>query len=221
MNSGGDSVNKLIIGALLLTTFGALNTQPAFDEQKGKEKTEEVAQPLVKKDVYVPNPQLPDDMNLNQIGQTVSDAKGELTLKAYDKSNESVKVGPIEVVIKDMKVMHAFPDYSMIDFFHGYTHDDEFDIVKVNVEIKNTSDKNVMFSPVAFLETNTGKHMTWEDDIYLEELNGEIEGNGSKQGNIGFILSAKDAKEISFMTSDAVDSEGEVLSKGKSMEFSF
>ena len=91
-------MNKLIIGALLLTTFGALNTQPAFDEQKGKEKTEEVAQPLVKKDVYVPNPQLPDDMNLNQIGQTVSDAKGELTLKAYDKSNESVKVGPIEVV---------------------------------------------------------------------------------------------------------------------------
>ena len=74
-------MNKLIIGALLLTTFGALNTQPAFDEQKGKEKTEEVAQPLVKKDVYVPNPQLPDDINLNQIGQTVSDAKGELNIK--------------------------------------------------------------------------------------------------------------------------------------------
>lgn len=60
-----------------------------------------------KKDVYVPNPQLPDDINLNQIGQNVSDAKGELTLKAYKKVNETLNVGPIEVKVKEMKVMHA------------------------------------------------------------------------------------------------------------------
>ncbi|MFJ7938074.1 DUF4352 domain-containing protein [Peribacillus sp. NPDC096622] len=167
------------------------------------------------------NPQLPDDINLNQIGQNVSDAKGELTLKAYKKVNETLNVGPIEVKVKEMKVMHATPDYSMIDFFHGYTHDEDFDIVKVNVEIKNNTDKKVKFSPVAFLETDRGEHLTWEDEIYLEELTGEIEGNGSKSGNIGFILNDGNIKGISVMTSDAVDESGEVLAKGKPAEFAF
>ncbi|MGG3555517.1 DUF4352 domain-containing protein [Peribacillus frigoritolerans] len=215
-------MNRLMIGALLLTAFGALNTQPAYEEETtAKEKTEEIARPLEKKDVYVPNPQLPDDIKLNQIGQNVSDAKGELTLKAYKKVNETLNVGPIEVNIKEMKVMHATPDYSMIDFFHGYTHDEDFDIVKVNVEIKNNSDKNIKFSPVAFLETDRGEHLTWEDEIYLEELTGEIEGNGSKSGNIGFILNDGNIKGISVMSSDAVDDEGKVLAKGKSAEFAF
>jgi hypothetical protein len=222
MTSGRDSMNRLMIGALLLTAFGALNTQPAYEEETtAKEKTEEIARPLEKKDVYVPNPQLPDDINLNQIGQNVSDAKGELTLKAYKKVNETLNVGPIEVNIKEMKVMHATPDYSMIDFFHGYTHDEDFDIVKVNVEIKNNSDKKIKFSPVAFLETDRGEHLTWEDEIYLEELTGEIEGNGSKSGNIGFILNDGNIKSISVMSSDAVDDEGKVLAKGKSAEFAF
>ncbi|MED3760100.1 DUF4352 domain-containing protein [Peribacillus frigoritolerans] len=215
-------MNRLMIGALLLTAFGALNTQPAYEEETtAKEKTEEIARPLEKKDVYVPNPQLPDDINLNQIGQNVSDAKGELTLKAYKKVNETLNVGPIEVNIKEMKVMHATPDYSMIDFFHGYTHDEDFDIVKVNVEIKNNSDKKIKFSPVAFLETDRGEHLTWEDEIYLEEITGEIEGNGSKSGNIGFILNDGNIKGISVMSSDAVDDEGKVLAKGKSAEFAF
>ncbi|MGG4197823.1 DUF4352 domain-containing protein [Peribacillus frigoritolerans] len=215
-------MNRLMIGALLLTAFGALNTQPAYEEETtAKEKTEEIARPLEKKDVYVPNPQLPDDIKLNQIGQNVSDAKGELTLKAYKKVNETLNVGPIEVNIKEMKVMHATPDYSMIDFFHGYTHDEDFDIVKVNVEIKNNSDKKIKFSPVAFLETDRGEHLTWDDEIYLEELTGEIEGNGSKSGNIGFILNDGNIKGISVMSSDAVDDEGKVLAKGKSAEFAF
>ncbi|PEF34503.1 DUF4352 domain-containing protein [Bacillus sp. AFS094228] len=215
-------MNRLMIGALLLTAFGALNTQPAYEEETtAKEKTEEIARPLEKKDVYVPNPQLPDDINLNQIGQNISDAKGELTLKAYKKVNETLNVGPIEVNIKEMKVMHATPDYSMIDFFHGYTHDEDFDIVKVNVEIKNNSDKKIKFSPVAFLETDRGEHLTWEDEIYLEELTSEIEGNGSKSGNIGFILNDGNIKGISVMSSDAVDDEGKVLAKGKSAEFAF
>ncbi|MEV5114657.1 DUF4352 domain-containing protein [Peribacillus frigoritolerans] len=215
-------MNRMMIGALLLTAFGALNTQPAYEEETtAKEKTEEIARPLEKKDVYVPNPQLPDDINLNQIGQNVSDAKGELTLKAYKKVNETLNVGAIEVNIKEMKVMHATPDYSMIDFFHGYTHDEDFDIVKVNVEIKNNSDKKIKFSPVAFLETDRGEHLTWEDEIYLEELTGEIEGNGSKSGNIGFILNDGNIKSISVMSSDAVDDEGKVLAKGKSAEFAF
>ena len=215
-------MNKLLLSAFLLTTFGALNTQPAFDEEsKVTEKTEEIAKTLVKKDVYVPNPQLPDDRELKQVGQHASDARGELTLKEYKQVNEMVKVGPIHVSIKDIKVMHVIPDYSMIDFFHGYTHDHAFDIVKMNVKVENPTAANVKFSPVAFLETDGGEHLTWEDDIYLENLNGEIKANDSKQGNIGFILQKEGEKGISLSTSDVLDDEGKVIAKGEKVEFSF
>ncbi len=66
--------------------------------------------------------------------------------------NETLNVGPIEVKVKEMKVMHATPDYSMIDFFHGYTHDEDFDIVKVNVEIKNNTDKKLSFPQLLSLK---------------------------------------------------------------------
>ncbi|WP_285768162.1 DUF4352 domain-containing protein [Peribacillus sp. SI8-4] len=214
-------MNRLIIGAFILTTFGALNTQPAFEEKAAKEKTEEMGAPLVKKDVHVPNPQLPDDRKLTQIGQKFSDAKGESALKAYKKVDEAIKVGPIEVTVKEMKVLHVTPDYSMIDFFHGYTHEEDFDIVKVKVEIKNKSDEKIKFSPIAFLETNTGEHLPWEDDIYLEELNGELDGNGTKNGDIGFIVRNGDVRGISLMTSDAVTGDGKILAKGKSVELAF
>ncbi|WP_057912203.1 DUF4352 domain-containing protein [Peribacillus muralis] len=214
-------MNRLIIGALILTIFGALNTQPAFEEKTAKEKTEETATPPVKKDVYVPNPQLPDDLKLTQIGENVSDAKGELTLKSYEKVNETINVGPVELTVKEMKIMHVTPAYSMIDFFHGYTHDEDFDIVKVEVAIKNKNAETIKFSPVAFLETDSGEHLQWQDDIYLEELNGEMAGNSSKSGNVGFIINKADVRKISFMTSDAVNDEGKVLAKGKLVEFGF
>lgn len=215
-------MNKLLLSAFLLTTFGALNTQPAFEEEsKVTEKTEEISKTLVKKDVYVPNPQLPDDRELKQVGQSTSDARGELTLKEYKQVNEMVKVGPITIEMKDIKVMHVIPDYSMIDFFHGYTHEHAFDIVKMNVKVHNPTNADAKISPIAFLETDDGEHLTWEDDIYLENLNGHIKAKGSKQGNIGFILKKEDVKRISVLTSDAVNGEGKVLSKGEKVEFSF
>ena len=215
-------MNKLLLIAFLLTTFGALNTQPAFDEESNvSEKTEVTAKPLVKKDVYVPNPQLPDDRDLKQVGQQVSDARGELTLKKYKPINETVKVGPITVEMKDIKVMHVIPDYSIIDFFHGYTHEHAFDIVKMNVKVHNPTNAVAKFSPVAFLETDGGENLTWEDDIYLESLNGEINAKNSKQGNIGFILQKEGLKGISLLTSDVLDDKGKVISKGEKVEFSF
>ncbi|MGE7603118.1 DUF4352 domain-containing protein [Peribacillus sp. NPDC097675] len=215
-------MNRLLISAFLLTTFCALNTQPAFDEKSiATEKTEESAKTLVKKEVYVPNPQLPDDRELKEVGQQVSDAKGEMSLKEYKQVNETVKLGPIQVIIKDIKVVHVIPDYSMIDFFHGYTHEHAFDIVKMNVKIENSTTDNVKVSPVAFLETDGGEHLTWEDDIYLENLNGEVKAKNSKQGNVGFILQKEDVKGGSFLTSDVLDDEGKVISKGEKVEFSF
>ncbi|WP_050179568.1 membrane lipoprotein lipid attachment site-containing protein [Domibacillus robiginosus] len=172
-----------------------------------------------KKDVYVPNPQITDDINLVKIGDTVIDDKGELTLKAYKNINKVVNIGAVEMTIKDLKVMHFVPDYSMIDFFHAYTHQEEFDFVKVGVEVKNTSNEDVKFAPVALIKTSNGEQKTWEDDIYLEELTGELQRESIKKGNMGFIVEkAHEVKAIEILTSDVVNSTDESIEKAKNIK---
>ena len=215
-------MNKLIIAAFLLTTLGALNAQPVFEETKATEKMGESEAALVKKDVEIPNPQLPDDRTLEQIGDTVTDDKGKLTLKAVKEVRQTLEVGPVDLAIGEVKIMHVIPDYSMIDFFHGYTHEDKFDIVKVSMEIKNNADQDVQFSPLAFLETDSGEHLTWEEDIYLEELNGVLEPHSVKKGSMGFILhKGKSIGALSLTTSDTTDIEGRILSKGQKLPIHF
>ncbi len=185
-------------------------------------RTAETAVPQVKEDVYVPNPQITDDRKLLKVGETVSDEKGKITLKAYKKVDETVNVGPIEMKVTDIKVMHFVPAYSMIDFYHAYTHDEEFDLIKIGVELKNTSKEKIKYTPIAAIKMNSGEHKTWEDDTYLEELIGEIEPGDVKKGNMGFILSkTPEAQSVEVLTSDAVDLDHNVLEQGKHLNIEF
>lgn len=173
----------------------------------------------VKKDVYVPNPQITDDINLVTVGETASDDKGEITLKSYKRINKTINIDGVEMVLKDVKLMHFVPDYSMIDFFHSYTHEEEFDFLKVGIEVKNTSDEDVKFTPVAFVKTSNGELKTWEDDIFLEELNGEIQSNNVKKGNMGFILeNTNEIKSIEILTSDVLNNVDESVEKAKTIK---
>lgn len=125
-------------------------------------------------DEYQPNSQVTDDRSLLKVGQTFSDDKGKAVLKDIKQVNQTYKIGDVELTVKEMKLIHLRPDYSMIDYFHVLTHDEEFDFVKVFVDIKNTSSKKVNVAPIALMKTNTGETFDWNKDIYLEELNGEL-----------------------------------------------
>lgn len=213
---GGIKLKRWFVIILLLTLVGCTNGTSSVEQS-----TENVA-PIIKKDVYVPNPQITDDKELVTVGETVIDRKGELHLKSYQQVNKEINVGPVKMLIKDIKVMHFVPDYSMIDFFHGYTHDEEFDFVKLGIELKNTSNEVIKFTPIAALKMNNGEHKTWEDDIYLEELTGSLVGTDVKIGNMGFILeNTEDLKTLSLLTSDAVDKNHEVSEKGKHLTINF
>lgn len=226
--NGGFGMKKLLYSLLVLFVLAGCSTEKTNNQVEDK-KEENTSQTEFKnennttnKDVYVPNPQVTDDIDLVTVGETISDAKGELTLKAYKTVNKTIQVGSIEMNIKDVKVMHFVPDYSMIDFFHAYTHDEEFDFIKVSVEVQNKSKDNIKFTPVAALKINSGEHKTWEDDIYLEELGGDIEGNGVKKGNIGFILEeTKGIKSVEILSSDAVDMDHQIIEKAKLIEIDF
>ncbi|WP_423407033.1 DUF4352 domain-containing protein [Heyndrickxia sp. MSNUG] len=157
---------------------------------------------------YVPNPQVTDDSTLKKAGDTVTDRKGELTLKAIKKVNKHFTLEGIQYTINDIKLIHYVPDYSMIDFFHPYTHEEEFDFVKMGIEIENTSKENYHFAPVALMKVNGSIHKTWEDDFYLEELNGEIAAGQMKKGSVGFIVDELDGlSEIEILSGDLVGAD--------------
>lgn len=232
------SLNTLLL--ILLLVGCSANTSTVNDEKNTVDstKSEETLKETNKSEnqetneTYQPNPQVTDDQSLLKVGQTYSDSKGEATLKAIKQVNQTYKVGPIELTVKEMKVIHLRPDYSMIDYFHVLTHDEEFDFVKVFVEIKNTSSEKVNFAPIALLKTNTGETFDWEKDIYLEELNGELPGNSTKSGNLGFIVNAAesgahnrgDAEKIEWIeltTSDVFSAEEKKINESEKIKIEF
>jgi hypothetical protein len=180
------------------------------ESKKEGQPAETLAEKPIKKntDVYVPNPQVTEDMNLKKAGDSLTDDKGELTLKEVKEVNKSFNLNGIEYTVKDVKLLHFVPAYSLIDFFHAYTHDEEFDFVKIGIEMKNTSKENVHFGPVAMLNINDSIRKTWEDDFYLEELNGEILAGQKKLGSLGFIVEdIKFLDKVEILSGDVVDSE--------------
>lgn len=207
----------VLISLLSLLLFGcSSNTNNSAAPEKEKQTESDYLND------YSPNPQVTDDRSLLEVGQSVSDEKGEATLKAIKHVNQTYEVGPIKLNVKDMKVIHLKPDYSLVDYFHVLTHEEEFDFVKVFVEIENTSAEKVNFAPIAIIETNTGEKFDWEKDIYLEELNGEIEGNKTKKGNIGFIItSPEDLEWIKITTSDVFDKDEKKINESKNIKIEF
>lgn len=173
-------------------------------------------------DDYILNPQVSDDRLLQEVGQFSRDHRGELTVKATEHDSHTYKIGDsIELTIREAKILHFKPDYSLIDFYHSYTHDQEFDFVKLFVEIKNTSNQPLKFAPIATMNTNTDELKTWEDDIYLEELNGEIPVNGTKKGNLGFIIEKSNIDSIEIMTSDVFNKKDELKNEGETIRIEF
>jgi hypothetical protein len=213
------SLNLLVL--ILLLVGCSANAATVNDEKNTVDKTnaEQIetneAENKNRIGQYQPNPQVTDDQSLLNVGQTYSDAKGEATLKAINDVNQTYIVGPIELTVKEMKMIHLRPDYSMIDYFHVLTHAE-----KVN------------FAPIALLKTNLGETFDWEKDIYLEELNGEIAGNSTKSGNLGFIVNASesgtlndgDAKNIEWIeitTSDVFGKEENKINESEKIKIEF
>ncbi|MEH7416240.1 hypothetical protein V7266_13225 [Neobacillus drentensis] len=224
---------KSIILVFPLFLFGcnaAQNIEPAAKATvKQEHETESQNNSSVKEDnrakslsdIYVPNPQVSDDTELLQVGQTIKDSKGTITLKEIAAQNKNYTIGPVEMRIKNVKLIHNMPTYSLMDYFHYYTESyEEFDFIKLEVELVNKSDQTVHFGPVAHLTTSNDETRSFEDDFYLEYLGGEIEPKGSKQGTLGFIIE-KSTPAINWaeiQTSDVLDQNHKELGKSQTIK---
>lgn len=170
---------------------------------------------------YVGSPQVTGDETLLEEGDTVRDDKGELKLEGADLDAETLTIGEIELTVQEAKNLQYTPSYGLIDFFHSYTHDTEFNLVKLFVEVKNTGDEPLRFAPVALLETSAGETKLWEDDVYLEELNGEIAPGETKKGNVGFIVEKTDIESVLLTTSDLFNKDGEQVVPAQQINMDF
>lgn len=209
------NIYVFLVSALLLT---GCSSKEAADSVVSAESLNE---PPAYYEGYVDNPQVTADYALLAEGETIRDDKGELKLEAANMDSETHKIGDIELTVREVKNLYYKPSYGLIDFYHSYTHDTEFNVVKLFVEIKNTSDKSLHFAPVALLETDAGETKLWEDDVYLEELNGEIAAGETRKGNLGFIIEKPEVKSMVITTSDLFDENNAVVVPAKQINIDF
>ena len=218
----------MLLVALLLTgcTGGeaAETKEPSNENHTDTTKEEHPPADEQTEDSFIESPQAPDDSELTDIGTTYSDEDGKLKLHAYTEEEQQIKVGPMKLTVKEANFMNYKPSPDLIDFFHGFTHEEtDFNYVKLRVIVENTSDNDVNFAPVSHLETNNGEKKSFVDDFYLEELHGDYTPGEVRKGQLGFILEkakAEKLKEITFQTSDAFRGE-ESVEKGKEYTISF
>ncbi|WP_160719428.1 DUF4352 domain-containing protein [Bacillus sp. USDA818B3_A] len=205
-------------------TVKATEKQEHATESKDNNSVKENNRAKSLSDIYVPNPQVSDDTELLQAGQTIKDSKGTITLKGIAAQNRTYTIGPVEMRIKNVKLIHNMPTYSLMDYFHYYTESyEEFDFVKVEVELVNKSNQTVHFGPVAHLTTSNGETRSFEDDFYIEYLGGQIDPKGSKQGALGFILekSTPAIQWAEIKTSDVLDENHKELGKSQTIKIDF
>ncbi|MGG5254112.1 hypothetical protein ACQYAD_11515 [Neobacillus sp. SM06] len=228
-------MKKFIPIVMTLSLIAGCSSAKPFDSEKVKAKETETnkdvggsVKPKNKAksltDVYVPNPQVPNDTNLLQVGKSVKDDKGEMNLLGLAALNKVYSVGPIEMKIKNVKLLQLLPTYSLMDYFHYYTENyEDIKYVKVEVELINKSAKTVQFGPVAHLETSNGEKKDFKDDFYIEYLGGEIEANGSKQGSLGFIIEKSSPKPswIEITTSDVLDKNNKKVAGAQKIKIDF
>ncbi len=173
----------------------------------------------------IDSPQAPDDSSLTEVGQSFQDLDGSITLQAVSDDNEKTEIGDIALTVSDVKVMKYEPSPDLVDFFHGYSTDEEkFSYVKIRVNVKNTSDEAVNFAPVSVLETSEGEKKGFDDDFYLENLYGDYAPGEERTGQLGFVLNETDIKKLESMTihtSDVFDENKETLSKSKTITIDF
>jgi Domain of unknown function (DUF4352) len=175
-------------------------------------------------DIYIPNPQVSDDTNLLKVGQTIKDDKGEITLKEISSLNKTFKLGSLEMKIKNVKLIQNLPTYSLMDYFHYYTESyEDFQFVKIEVELVNKSNETVHFGPVAHLTTSNEEERVFEDDFYIEYLGGEIGPKSSKQGSLGFIVekSSPEIKWVELTTSDVLNDQQKTIAKAQKLKIDF
>ncbi|WP_010651889.1 DUF4352 domain-containing protein [Oceanobacillus massiliensis] len=218
-------MRKIMLAIMAAALLAGCNVN---NESKGESRggnNQVQAASLQNGDKYTNNPQAPATDTLKEIDQSFGDEDGEVILKALSDHKSAHTLGPIELTIDEVKVMNYIPANHLIDYFHGFTHNEtNFNYVKLKVTVKNNASQTVDFAPVSILETNEGEMKDFEDDFYLQSLHGQLKQQEEKSGELAFIIDKTDPENLSninITTSDVFNMEEEPLAEGETIQIEF
>ncbi|SEA02003.1 hypothetical protein SAMN05421743_102230 [Thalassobacillus cyri] len=215
-------MKHLIMLVFSLILLAGCSTYGNNTESHAETKDSTAPFEIPEKKKYSNNPQASDDRELKQAGDHIEDENGQLALETIKEGHTVEEIGPVQLVIEDIKVLNYSPSPDLIDYFHAFSDNEaNFNYIKFTVAVKNTSDQPINFAPVDLLETNAGEKKDFDDDFYLEKLYGKYESGEVKFGNMGFVLNdtkVDELKSITITTSDVMDESQGTIAEAKEFE---
>ncbi|MFG6113765.1 hypothetical protein ACGTN9_01160 [Halobacillus sp. MO56] len=215
-------MKHLIMVVFSLVLLTGCSTNSNNNESHAEAKDSPAPFEIPEKTKYTNNPQASDDRDLKKAGDHIEDENGQLTLETIKEGQTVEEIGPVQLVIEDVKVMNYSPSPDLIDYFHGFSDNEaNFNYIKFTVAVKNTSEQPTNFAPVDLLETNAGEKKDFDDDFYLEKLYGKYEAGEVKFGNMGFVLNdtkVDELKSITITTSNVMDESQDTIAEAEEFE---
>ncbi|MCY1118954.1 MULTISPECIES: hypothetical protein [Bacillus] len=180
----------------VLTACGNTNssTEPAKKEETNKESSKESAQKENK----------PTSGLLTEIGQWNKDKNGStLTLKKINNKQKEIDLSPIKMKIHDVKVF----EYSNLGeedkelLSDSQYEKDKYHRIQITYTTENTSDKDVLFSGVDAITTNTKKQIEVnKSNLTTDTGVGSFYGKVENEGMVVVPLLVDDVSDLSSIT---------------------
>lgn len=229
-------MKKLIFSAALLLSLvlvacgeeeEATDVSTASATVKETTATEETAVEESKEDVKTESEEVKSG-TLTKAGQWTMDGDDKVTLVKIAELNKTYPMGPINLTIESVKLLH----HSNVDSYtkeyvknvHG-KEVSELGTIQVTYSVENTADRNVMFTSIDTLTTDTKAQILGMHDMANSNDLGTYMGQVIVEGLSIFPYFGEDLGEISvvnLMTSNAFDSDdGETLSEAQKIEIQF
>ncbi|KSU69471.1 MULTISPECIES: hypothetical protein [Bacillus] len=193
------------------------------EESSKKDTSQETSKETSKKE------NKPTSGLLTEIGQWKKDENGStLTLKKINNKETEIDLKPIKMKIKDVKVfeytdLEAQDELLLSD--NNYKKD-KYHRIQITYTTENTSDKNIFFTGVDVITTNTKKQIEVSNSNLTSESGvGSFYGKVENEGMVLVPLFVDDVSDLSSITLHLsevyLDDELELLHDGSKVKFDF
>lgn len=189
---------------------------PKEESKPEKVKQEEVEKEQSEKDEKKEETDNEDGI-LTKVGQTTVDDRigATVELLAIKEINETIDLSPIELTIKDIKVlrMTGIKNKEFLNQLKHFTDKTEIEYIQIQYEIENTKDTNVRLNlPIEAVVLNTGEQIESVD----KDLTGDpnfaktLYGKAKNESRVGLLIddsNPEDISEIKIVTGRIDDAE--------------
>lgn len=149
-----------------------------------------------------------DDSEVTQVGETITNEVGEITVVSRTDDVGIFESGPIKLTIEKANGNSMIVNSNYVDMLGG----EELEYIQVDMTVENTSEDHItFFASQATMTTSTGEQI--EPDMFLSDhIDAEFLGAITKSGTSFYILEnskAEDVESIKLFYDEAIDENWE------------